>query len=149
MAANIDPIFPLTPYAVFLQGGSGIFTACTTRAPTATASLAAANIIELVPTSTNGRRIDKIAIYASSTSITSATAANLMMIWWWDGTTAYLYDEIPISAVTPSTTVAGYSAAKSYSNLILPASHKLYVATTVTTAAATTAITVQAFGGDY
>jgi hypothetical protein len=38
---------------------------------------------------------------------------------------------------------------KSYTNLVLPASHALYMSTTVTTTASTTALEVQAFGGLY
>lgn len=147
MAANTAPIFPLVPYAVV--GNLSAATACTTRGPTATAGLAAANITQLCDTSTNGRRIDKIAVTASSTSITAPTAAQLVGIWMWDGTTAFLIDEIVVSALTPSTTVAAFTTSKTYSNLVLPAAYKLYMSTTVTTTASTTALTVAVYGGDY
>lgn len=145
MPVTATPVFAQTPYSVSV--GLTAQTACTTRAPTATAGLAAANIIQFVPTSTNGTRIDYIKVAAASTSITAATVANLVQIWNWDGTTAYLTDEIPVSAVTPSTTAAGFTTIYSFANgLYLPAANRLYVSVTVTTAAATTALSATAFG---
>ena len=149
MPASQNPIFPNVPYAKCLSGASNAFTACTTRAPTATASLAGANIVEFVSTSTNGRRIDKIQVNASASAIGGATAANVVMIWLWDGTTAFLTDEIPITAQTPSATAASFQTSKTYTNLVLPAAWKLYVAVGVTTVDASSALTIQAFGGDY
>lgn len=147
MAANTAPIFPLTPFAI--SASLAAVTACTTRAPTATASLAAANISQLCDVSTNGRRIDKIAVQACSSGITQTTAAQTVLIWMWDGTTAYVVDEFVVTAQAPSTTAAAFRLEKSYSNLVLPAAFKLYMSTTVTTTASTTALSVQVFGGDY
>jgi hypothetical protein len=125
-------------------------TACTTRAPTATASLAAANIIQFCDVSTNDRRIDSIQVNGCSSSITAATAANLVQIWMWDGTNAYLKDEITISAVTPSTTSPAFTITKTYDPpMLLPAAFKLYASVTVTTTASTTALEAIAMGGDY
>jgi hypothetical protein len=148
MPANTTPIFPATPYAV--NGSLAAVSACTTRAPTATASLAAANIFILVPTSTNGVRIDQIRVKGCSSSITAATAAQQVQIWVHDGTTAYLYDELLVTATTPNTTTtASFLLEKSYSNLVLPSTWSLYMSTTVATTASTTALEVQAFGGLY
>ena len=145
MAVTATPVFAQTPYSVSVSLTAQ--TACTTRAPTATASLAGANIIQFVPTSTNGARIDYIKVVAASTSITAATAANLVQIWDWDATNAYLIDEIPISAVTPSTTSAAFTTTYAYANgLYLPAANRLYISVTVTTTASTTALTATAFG---
>lgn len=145
MAVTSTPVFAQTPYSVSVSLVAQ--PACTTRAPTLTASLASANIIQFVPTSTNGTRIDYILVKAASNSITAATAANLVQIWNWDGTTAYLTDEIPVTAVTPSTTAAGFSTIYSYANgLYLPAANRLYVSLTVTTVASTTALSATAFG---
>ncbi len=145
--ANTSPIYPLTPYAVNASLASA--TACTTRAPTATASLAAANILAFVPVSANGLRIDKIQIQACSSSFTAATVAQTVSIWMWDGTNAYMIDEIVISALTPSTTVASFTTSKFYTNLVLPATFALYMSTSVTTTASTTALSAIAFGGAY
>lgn len=145
MAVTATPVFAQTPYSVSLSLTAQ--TACTTRGPTATASLAGANIIQFVPTSTNGCRIDYIKVVAASTSITAATAANLVQIWNWDGTTAYLTDEIPVSAVTPSATAAGFTTTYAFANgLYLPAANRIYASVTVTTTASTTALTATAFG---
>lgn len=147
MPANFKPIFPVTPYVKSLSLAA--VSACTTRAPTATASLAAANIIELCPTSTNGRRIDRIEVNAASTSISATTANQLVGIWVWDGTNAYLIDEITVSAQTPSTTSPAFTTFKDYTTLVLPPAFKLFASTTVATTASTTALTVTVFGGDY
>jgi len=145
MAVTATPVFAQTPYSV--SANLTAQTACTTRGPTATASLAGANIIQFVPTSTNGTRVDYIKVVAASTSITAATAANLVQIWNWDGTNAYLTDEIPVSAVTPSTTAAGFTTTYAYANgLYIPSANRLYVSVTVTTTASTTALTATAFG---
>lgn len=147
MAANQAPIYPIAPYAV--NGTLAAVTACTTRAPTATASLAAANITILVPVSTNGVRIDKIQVQACSSAFTAATAAQTVLIWMWDGTNAYVVDEIPVVLTTPSTTAIAFNTSHSYTNLVLPATFALYMSTSVTTTASTTALSVQAFGGLY
>jgi len=124
-------------------------TACTTRAPTATASLAGANIFLLVPTSTNGARIDRITVKGCSTSFVAATVAQTVTIWEWDGTTAFPVDELLVSVVTPSTSVASYQGQSVYGNFVLPASHALYASTSITTTAATTALALSAFGSVY
>lgn len=147
MPANFKPIFPVSPYVKSLSLAAA--SACTTRAPTATASLAAANIVELTPVSTNGRRIDRIEVSAASSSISATTAAQLVGIWAWDGTTAYLIDEIVVSAQAPSATAASFSTYKDYTTLVLPAAFKLFASTTVATTASTTALSVTVFGGDY
>ena len=147
MPANIAPIFPATPYAISVSLAA--VTACSTRAPTVTASLAAANILELCPVSTNGRRIDKIQVQACSSAIGATTAAQIVGIWMWDGTTAYLIDEITIAAQTPSATSTAFVTSKTYTDTVLPSSFKLYTSTTVTTTASTTALSVTLFAGDY
>jgi hypothetical protein len=147
MAANNLPINPVAPFASFADLTAS--TACAKRGPIATADLATNNLVELATTTTNGLRVDKITVQASSTSITSATAANLVQIWEWNGTTAYLIDELAISALTPSTTVAAFSTSKLYLNKVLPPTFKLYVSNTVTTAANTTALVVLVEGGAF
>lgn len=148
MAANTSPIFKLTPYAAFANLSTQA--ACTTRNPTLTADLVAANIIPLVPAdSLNGRKIDTIRVKASSTSMTAPTSANLVQIWQHNGTTAFLKYEFPVQAVTPSTTSAAFEQEYNFPNIDLPPAHALYVSLTVATTAATTALTVAASGGDF
>jgi len=124
-------------------------TACTTRAPTATASLAGANIFLLVPTTTNGARVDRITVKGCSSSISATSAAQTVIIWEWDGVTAFPIDELIVTAVVPSTTVPSYQGQTVYTNFVLPATHALYAATTVTTTAATTALCLSALGATY
>lgn len=148
MAANTSPIFKLTPYAVFVNLSAQA--ACVSRGPVATAGLATANIIALVPAdSVDGRKIDTIRVKASSTSMTAPTAANLVQIWQHDGMTAFLKYEFPVQAVTPSTTSAAFEVEYNFPNIDLPPAHALYVSLTVATTAATTAMTITASGGDF
>lgn len=137
----------ITPQlAVLGHANLAAVTACTTREPTATAGLAAANIVVCVPTTTADTRISKIALKGISTSITAPTAAQLVGLWDWDGTNAYLVEEVAVSVVTPSTTVASFELDTLYDDFVLPIGHALYVSTTVTTTANTTALLVSAHG---
>lgn len=149
MPANTTPVFPLTP-VVHTTDLSAV-TACTTRAPTATASLAGANISALTPVSTNGKRIDFIRVKGSSSSFTAPTAAQTVTIWYWDAVLAkaFPYAEILVALVTPSTTAVSFEGSIAPVGLVLPAADRLYVSTSITTTASTTAFVVQAFGGDY
>jgi len=139
-------VTPQAPYCVIASLAA--VSACTTRAPTATAGLAAANISAFVPTSTNGRRIDTVQVKACSSAFTSATVAQSVMIWMHDGTTAWLIKEIIVTAVTPSTTVASYDSGPVALNVVLPAAFSLYISTSITTTASTTALEVVACGAD-
>lgn len=148
MAVTATPIFVQSPLIGYLDMSAQ--TACTTRGKTATASLAAANIIQLLNTTTNGCRVDSIQVNACSTSMTATTAANLVGIWIWDGTNAQLYNEIAVTAVVPSTTTAGFTTTITFTNpLVLPSTYKLYASVSVTTTASTTALQVFTFGGSY
>ena len=148
MAVTSTPIFAQTPYVKTLTLAAQ--TACTTRGPTATASLAGANITAFVPVSTNGLRIDSIQVYGVSTAIGQASVANVVGIWIWDGTTAYLWTEIVTTVVTPSATAAAYTATYTPTlPLNLPATFALYASVGVTTTAAGSALQVTAFGGAY
>ena len=148
MAVTATPIFVQSPLIGYLDMSAQ--TACTTRGKTATASLAGANIIQLLNTTTNGCRVDSIQVNACSTSMTAATAANLVGIWIHDGTNAQLYTEIAVTAVTPSTTTAGFTITLTFTNpLVLPSTHKLCASVSVTTTASTTALQVFTFGGSY
>ena len=149
MAVTSTPIFAQTPYAKTLTLAAQ--TACTTRAPTATGSTTAANIIAFVPASTNGLRIDSIQVNACGTGITTANAANIVGVWIDDGTTAFLLTEILVTAVTPSASAtAAFTTTYTFPiPLNLPAAFVLKASVGVTTTAAGTALQVTAFGGAY
>ena len=148
MAVTATPIFAQTPYIVTKTLAAQ--TATTTRAPTATANLAAANIVAFVPTSTNGCRIDSIQVNACGTSISTINAANTVMIWQYDGTTAFMIQEISVTAVTPSATTPSFTTTYVFPiPLNLPSTSSLYVSVGVTTTASGTALQATAFGGLY
>ena len=148
MAVTSTPIFAQTPYVKTLSMAAQ--SACTTRAPTATGSTSAANIMAFVPTSTNGLRIDSIQVNACGTGITTANVANVVGIWADDATNAYLITEILVTLVTPSTTVAAFTTTYTFPiPLNLPAAFTLKASVTVATTAAGLALQVTAFGGAY
>jgi hypothetical protein len=146
MSANTSPIYPIAPYI----GTASLtaVTACTTRAPLAVVDLASNNLVQLTQTTNNGVRIDKIQVQACSTSITAPTANQSVLIWLCDGVTAWVIDEIPVTATTPSTIASAFQLSRAYSILVLPSTHTLYTSTTVTTTASTTALAVIVFGGN-
>ena len=147
MAANQAPIYPVTPYMV--SGSLAAATACTTRAPTLTANLAASNIFILSPISVNGIRVDKIQVQAASSSFTAPTAAQTVSIWAWDGTTAWIIDEFAVTVTTPSVSAVAFNGFHTYTNLVMPPNWALYISSSVTTTASTTALIVTVFGGAY
>ena len=150
MTANTAAIHPLTP--VIGQASLAAATACTTRGPIAHANITATPCygVALIPISTNGQKIDVIQVKAISTSFTAASAAMEVLIWISDGSTAYVFDEILVTAVTPNTTTtASFNTSKSYTNLVLPPGSSLWASTSVTTTASTTALLVTALGGSY
>jgi hypothetical protein len=131
MAANNLPICP----NVVRCKSTEVTTALTSRAKiTGTTGLTL-----LLAAGANGTRVDQIVAQMEATS-----AAAIIYVWIYDGTTAFLFDEIPIAAITGSATVAGAQATKNYSNLVIPSGYSIYVSTTVTQNTA-----VHGFGGDY
>lgn len=133
MPANTSPIFPVSPVV-------GIATLTSPTAVTSRANVTGVTgLTSLTPTSTNGKRIDKIEVTSKGTS-----SAGSLFVWLYDGTTSYLMDEILISAITPSTTVAAFTTSVSYSSLVLPPTYRLYISVSVAQD-----LNVFAFGGDY
>jgi len=138
MAANTAPIFPLTPVIGIATLTSP--TALTTR----TNIIGTTGLTQLTPTSTNGKKVPLITVQSTQTSV-----AGLLSIWLYNGTTSYLIDEIPITAVTPSTTAIAFSVQRYYetlwnSSIVLPPTYQLYVSVTVQQN-----LNVFAHGGDY
>ena len=149
-AANTAALHPLTPLVGIASLAAA--TACTTRGPIAHASLPTTPCVAvlLATAGAYGTKIDKIGVKAISTSFTAASAAAEVLIWLSDGVTAYVIDEILVTAVTPNTTTTpSFNTFNTYDNLVLPPGSFLYASTSVTTTASTTALSVQAFGGSY
>lgn len=139
--------FAATPYVASVSLAA--VSACTTRAPTAVAGLAAANIFQLTLTSSAGLRIDQVRLKAAANALTGATVAATVTLWENDGVTAWPIDEFIVAPITPSTTVGSFSLLSLYYNLSIPAAHSLWVSTSVATTAATNALSVTAVGGAY
>jgi len=136
MAANTSPIFPLSPIV-------GIATLTSATAITSRANITGTTgLVQLTATSTNGTKIDSITVTAKGT-----TVANIIDIWIYNGTTSYLYYEIPVTAITPTTTVSAFTTTVSFSNLVLPATYQLYISEQVGTTSAD--LNVIAYGGQY
>ena len=99
-------------------------------------------VVQLTATSTNGTKVDAITVTAKGT-----TVANIVDIWIYNGTTSFLYAEIAVSAVTPSTTVQAFTTTVPFNNLVLPPTYQLYISEQVGTTSAD--LNVMAFGGQY
>ena len=86
--------------------------AATPRIGAAVASAANTNrdgtgtIVSVFAAGANGSRIDSIIIQATGT-----TTAGMVRLYLHDGTTARLYDEVPVTAVTPGSAAPAWSAA--------------------------------------
>lgn len=134
MAANTVPIFPA---GVML----GIASLTSATAVTSRADITGTTgLVQLAPASANGGfRVDAIRVVCKGTSV-----AGLIGIWLYDGTTSRLIDEIPVSAITASTTVDSFKVDRAYSTLNLTGTQSLYVSETVVNDA-----TVYALGGVY
>ena len=126
----------MTNAAVFPQGPATEIATLTT--PTALTSRA--NIVgttgltqlTALPVA-NPKRVDAITIKSKGISL-----AGILFLWLYDGTNSYLYDEIPLTAVTPDNTITpSMSAYKSYistavqGSIQLKATQQLYVSTTI------------------
>ena len=83
-------------------------------------------LVQLKGVTTNGTKVYEIKYKAKAT-----TVAGMLSIWRYNGTTSMLEDEIPINAVTASTTVASDSGRRLYDNLALLATESLWVSVTV------------------
>jgi len=136
MPANTTPIFPVTPIV-------GIATLTSATAITSRANITGTTgLVQLTATSTNGTRVDAITVEAKGT-----TVANIISIWIYNGTTSYLYTEIPVTAITPSTTVSAFTSTTTFANLVIPPTYQLYISEQVGTSSAD--FNVYAFGGQY
>ena len=126
MAAS--PVFAVTPRI----GNVSIATAESSyTAPT--------NVGTLITGVASGTRITEIVVKCAATS-----AAAIVRIFLYDGTTYWLFDEVTVAAATGSATVQQTRVSTTYNNLILPsASWSVRVTTSVAQA-----IHVTAFGAD-
>jgi len=114
---------------------------------TADTSLTAPTTVGTIVTAgASGTRIDYIDIQGVAT-----TVAGLINLFVYDGTTYVLWNQVPVIAVTSSTTVPAFSAnlsSNSNSNIMpltLPTGYSLRATTSI----AQTGVRVTAYGGDF
>ena len=121
IAQNINPVFGLVPHFYY---GSGPVTAVTTDKTGATAT----NLITLFTCAdANGVKVTEIGYHFQGNS---AAGLFLIFISNTSGTSPLLYYEIPISAITSSTTVAAASGFLTFSDLQLANGQKVLVGIT-------------------
>lgn len=132
MAAGTAPIFVDS----VIVGAANVAAANTNRDGTGT-------LVDLVTGGADGTRIDRILARATVT-----TTAGTLRIWYYNGTTNFLVDEIPVTALTPSATVQSFTAERVRSDglpwFVLPSGHKLKI-----TMHNAESMNVFALGGDY
>lgn len=105
-------------YAASPRAAAGqVSTANTNRDGTGT-------IVTVLTAGASGSRIDDIDIVAAAT-----TTAGVVRLFLHDGINARLWREILVAAVTPSTTMAAWSAALTNLGLLLPSGWSLRAAT--------------------
>ncbi len=123
-----SPVFAVTPRI----GNVSIATAESSyTAPT--------NVGTLISGASTGTRIAEIVVKCAATS-----AAAIVRIFLYDGTTYWLFDEVTVAAATGSATVQQTRVSTTYNNLILPsAAWSVRVTTSVAQATHVTA-----FGAD-
>jgi hypothetical protein len=127
-------------YASTPKVGSALLT-------TADTSLTAPTTVGTVFTAgASGSRIDYIEVIGVAT-----TVASLVNLFIYDGTNYILWQQVPVVAITTSTTGASFVANLSSNNnanampLVIPTGYSLRATTTV----AQTGVRVTAYGGDF
>lgn len=123
-----SPVFAVTPRigSVYIATADSSYTAPT-------------NVGTLIAGASTGTRIAEIVVKCAATS-----AAAIVRIFLYDGTSYWLFDEILVAAATGSSTVQQTRVSTTYNNLILPSqSWSIRVTTSVSQATHVTA-----FGAD-
>lgn len=83
------------------------------------------NVGTVITGGTNGTRVEEIVVKSAATS-----AAAVVRIFLYDGSTYWLYDEIVVAAITGSATLPNNRVRVTYENLVLPSSSWSVRATT-------------------
>lgn len=117
----------VTNVPIFAQSGN-VYLGVTGAALAAKTQIAGTTgLSPVIPTTTNGVRVDQIVMKNQGTS-----AAGFVGIWIFNGTTSYLYDELPATAITGSATVASDYVVRTYQNLALSATESLWTSVSTT-----------------
>lgn len=121
----------------------------------ASALLGAAETNLQVPTTTStvltagasGTKIEEIVVQAAGAGTTTTTVAGNVYIFLHDGTTYHLFDIVPVTAVSGTTTVAAFRASNRYVNLWIPTAWSIRASQSIAGNASLLKITVH--GADY
>lgn len=97
------------------------------------------NPVTIFTAGSSGSRIDEINITATGT-----TTTGVVRLWIYNGTTYFLFQEILVTPITPSTAIAVFSSTSTYNNFMLPSGFSLRATTNNTEG-----FNVTAFGGDF
>lgn len=95
----------------------------------------------------NGTKIEEIVVHASTTTLTPTTVAGNVYVFLHDGSNAYLFDTLPITAVTASATVAPFRTSRTYTNFWLKSGWTLRASQSI--AGNASLLKIEVFGGDY
>ncbi len=131
-----SPNFAATPKL----GIAAVSTANTNRDGTGTLST-------ILTAGASGSRIDGIVIQATST-----TTAGMVRLFLHDGTTARLYDEVPVLAVTPGASTPAWSATLGNNAPLSSGRYPLMLPSGISLRASThnaEAFSIHAIGGDF
>jgi hypothetical protein len=120
--------------------GTVLMGAISVSASADTSYTAPTNAVTVVSAGTSGSKIDEIDFQGTGTTI-----AGTITVFLFDGSIYHLYDNVPVPAVTASTTVIAWRLSKTYANLVLLSGWSLRCATTV----ASQLVKVSAFGGSF
>lgn len=132
MAANTSPIFTLTP----VIGHASIGTANTARDGSGTLGT-------VITGSTDGTRVSRITVQSSGSAVT----AGMVRLFIETSGSTVLYHECPVTATSPSNTVAGFRAVFEYIGeraIVLPSSASIKASTAIAET-----FNVWAEGGNY
>lgn len=100
----------------------------------------------VVSAGTSGSKIEEVVVTATATSLLPTTVAGLVYLYIFDGATYHLYDTITVTAITASTTAAGFRQRNTYPNLMLASGWSLRASQSV--AGNASVLKVSAFGAD-
>lgn len=107
-----------------------------------TSLTAPSTVVTVVTGGTSGTKVEEIVLQGTGT-----TVAGVCNIFLYDGSTYHLYDQIPITAITSSTTAVAFRTVRQYANLIVKNGWTLRATHTVT-GNDTNKLKIAATGGD-
>jgi len=110
--------------AISAQYASTVKTAVAQISTANTARDGTGTLVTLFTAGASGSRVDDLTISATGT-----TTAGMLRLFVHDGTSAFLLRELPVSAVTPSATVAAFTTSLYGLSLVLATGYSLRAST--------------------